>query len=80
MEIKGQIIPVRARIEMISGYSSHKDSDHLVEMVSDTAETVKKVFVTMGEPKASIYLVQRLREELGVDAIYPESGKIYELE
>lgn len=77
--IKGSRIPVRARIEMISGYSSHKDSDNLVDFVSNTTKKVKKVFVVMGEPKSSIYLVQRLREELGVDAIYPERGKSYEL-
>ena len=80
LEINGQIVPVNARVEMISGYSSHKDSDHLVEMVSDTASTVKKVFVVMGEPKSSLYLAQRLRNELEVEAIYPERGKVYLLE
>jgi metallo-beta-lactamase family protein len=77
INIRGTIVSVRARIEMISGYSSHKDSDHLVEMVENTAKTVKKVFVVMGEPKSSIFLVQRLRDELDVDAIYPERGKPY---
>ncbi len=80
IEINGSLIPVRARIEMISGYSSHKDSDGIVSMVSDTAEKVKKVFVVMGEPKSSVFLVQRLRDELEVDAIYPERGIIYKLE
>jgi metallo-beta-lactamase family protein len=75
--INGSNIPVKARIEMISGYSSHKDSNGIVEMVSHTAEKVKKVFVVMGEPKASTYLAQRLRDELEVDAIYPERGKPY---
>lgn len=79
VEINGSMIPVKARIEMISGYSSHKDSDNLVEMVSDTASAVKKVFVVMGEPKASTYLVQRLREELDVNATYPERGVVYNL-
>ncbi|MFZ2621193.1 MAG: MBL fold metallo-hydrolase [Minisyncoccia bacterium] len=79
VEIKDSIIPIRARIEMISGYSSHKDSDGLVNMVSDTSKTVKKVFVVMGEPKSSTFLVQRLRDELEVDAIYPERGKVYDL-
>ncbi len=74
-----QTVRVNARIEMISGYSSHKDLDHLVEMVGDTTETVKKVFVVMGEPSASTFLVQRLREFLDVDAVYPERGKVYEL-
>ncbi len=79
VEINGKVIPVRARVEMISGYSSHKDSDGIVEMVSNTASTVKRVFVVMGEPSASTYLVQRLHEELDVNAIYPEQGKTYEL-
>lgn len=78
--IQGTRVPVRARIEMISGYSSHKDSDHLLDMVADTADTVKKVFVVMGEPKASLFLVQRLRDYLGVDALYPERGKVYTLD
>ncbi len=80
VEIKGQIIPVNARIEMISGYSSHKDSDGLVALVEGTKPTVKKVFVIMGEPKSTTYLVQRLREELEVDAVYPERTKVYTLE
>ena len=74
------MITVKARIEMISGYSSHKDSDGMVEMVSDTAKTLKKVFVVMGEPKSSMFLAQRLRDELDVDAIYPERGKPYKLD
>ncbi len=74
------VVSVRARIEMIAGYSSHKDSEHLVDMIADTAETVKKVFVVMGEPKASLFLVQRLRDYLDVDALYPERGKPYILE
>ncbi len=79
VEINGEIVPIRARVEMISGYSSHKDSDGLVGIVAGTAEKLKRVFVTMGEPKSSTYLAQRLHNELGVDAIYPERGKVYEL-
>lgn len=77
--INNEEIPVKARVEMISGYSSHKDMDNLVDMVSDTASTVKKVFVVMGEPATSTFLVQRLREYLEVDALYPEKGRVYEL-
>ncbi len=80
VEIQGVTIPIHARIEMISGYSSHKDSDGIVDLVSGTAKTVKKVFVVMGEPKSSGYLAQRLRNELGVEAVCPERGVKYELE
>lgn len=79
VEINGNMIPVKARIENITGYSSHKDSDGLVELVENTKDTVQKVFVVMGEPKSSTFLVQRLRDELEVDAIYPERGIIYKL-
>jgi metallo-beta-lactamase family protein len=79
LEIEGKSFPIKARIEMISGYSAHKDSDHLIDMAADTAETVKKIFVVMGEPKSSLFLVQRLKDYIGVDAMYPERGKVYEL-
>ncbi len=79
IEINGQMIPVRARIENITGYSSHKDSDGIVDMVSNTANTVQKVFVVMGEPKSALFLAQRLRDELGVVVTYPEPGINYKL-
>lgn len=79
IEINGEMFQVNARIEMIEGYSGHKDMDGLLAMTQDTADTVKKIFVVMGEPKASMFLVQRLRDYLGVDAVYPERGKVYKL-
>jgi len=78
--IAGETVPVNARIMMVSGYSSHKDSDHLVEFVAGSAETLKEVFVAMGEPKSSLFLAQRIRDELGVDAVFPELGSTHEIE
>lgn len=74
LHIQNEEIPVRAHIEMISGYSGHKDSDHLVEFVADTAKTVKKVFTVMGEPKAALFLAQKLKDNLGVDTESPMAG------
>ncbi len=80
VEIKGERIQVKAHIEQIDGFSGHKDSDHLVEFVSNCGERLKKVFVAMGEPKSEIFLAQRLTDELDVEAVVPERGKIYELD
>lgn len=77
--IMGEHIPVRARIVTISGYSAHKDSDGLLDFVSRTADTVKKIFVVMGEPKSSLFLVQRIRDYLGLDAVSPKAGEVVEL-
>ncbi len=73
-------VPVRARIDSIMGYSSHKDSDHMVEFIGTAQSTAKTVFVVMGEPKASTFLAQRINNEVGVKAVYPERGVKYELE
>ncbi len=78
--IDDQEVIVRAKVETIDGYSAHADSDALVDFVSHTASTLKQVFVTMGEPKSSIFLTQRLNDELNVNAIVPERGKRYELD
>ena len=75
VHIMGEEVPVRAHIALISGYSGHKDSDHLVEFVENTAKTLKKVFVVMGEPKASMFLAQKLRDNLGIKAFCPSAGE-----
>jgi metallo-beta-lactamase family protein len=80
LNIMGEEIPLRAHLAMISGYSGHKDSDHLVLFVADTARTVKKVFVVMGEPKSSLFLAQKLRDTLNVNAITPAEGESVVLE
>ena len=72
--IYGHDVHVRCEIRTIDGYSGHKDSDHLQEFVATAADTVKKVFVTMGEPKSALFLVQRLRDYQGLDAVHPEQG------
>ena len=75
---KNEIL-VKAKIESILGYSSHKDSDHLIQFVNTAGYTVKKIFIVMGEPKASLFLVQKIRDNLDLNAIYPERLKRYEL-
>ncbi|MDD5050373.1 MAG: MBL fold metallo-hydrolase [Candidatus Pacebacteria bacterium] len=79
VNIMGENVEVRARVENIQGYSGHKDSDHLIAFVEDTHETVEKVFCVMGEPKSSLFLVQRLRDYVGVNAMMPKLGDSFDL-
>jgi len=79
-EGKMERLRVRARVENVHGYSAHKDSTHLIEFVEKASSPeLKKVFVVLGEPRSSLFLAQRLRDYVGVDAIYPETGKTYDL-
>ena len=75
----GEDVPVRCHIEMISGYSAHADQETLFEFARAHSDTLKKVFLTHGEPKASLTLVQRLRDYLGVNASAPKYGDLIEL-
>ncbi|KKS77345.1 MAG: RNA-metabolising metallo-beta-lactamase [Parcubacteria group bacterium GW2011_GWC1_43_11b] len=80
VKIHGEEIPVRAKVVSIQGYSAHKDSDHLLKFVESSADHLKKVFVCMGEPRASLFLTQRIRDYLGVDAMVPSAGQKVEIE
>jgi len=78
--INDKNIKIKAKVLTISGFSAHAGSDELVEFVSHSAKILKKVFITMGEIKSSIFLAQRLKDELGVSSVIPERGKKYELD
>lgn len=80
VRIMGEDVVIRANVAKISGYSGHKDSDHLVEFVENTASTLKKVFVVMGEPKSAMFLAQKLRDNLDIKAFTPSAGEIVNLE
>jgi metallo-beta-lactamase family protein len=80
VRISGEDVIVRSHIVTITGYSGHKDSDGLINFVEDTQETLKKVFVVMGEPKSEMFLVQKLRDNLGIEAYAPEVGSSVILE
>lgn len=74
VRISGEDVVVRAHIVTITGYSGHKDSDGLLNFVEDMQNTIKKVFVVMGEPKSAMFLVQKFRDNLGIEVSAPEIG------
>jgi metallo-beta-lactamase family protein len=73
-------IRVRAKIARIQGYSGHADRDQLVEFVGEGCDKVRQVFVTMGEERSSLFLVQRLRDYLGVNAVAPGKDECVEID
>ncbi len=75
IRIMGEDVLVKAKIMFIDGYSGHKDSTRLVEFVEKTANTLKAVYVVMGEPRSAMFLAQRLNNELEVNASAPDSGE-----
>ncbi len=74
VRISGEEVDVRAHVEVILGYSGHKDADGLFHFVEDMQKVVKKVFVVMGEPKSEMFLVQRIKDNLKIDVSAPVEG------
>jgi metallo-beta-lactamase family protein len=79
VKIYRDTIKVKAKIEVLYGYSAHKDSDRLLDFVG-TGEKLKRVFVVMGEPRSSMYLAQRINDEFNIKAVAPEAGDVVTLE
>lgn len=75
VRIMGEDVTIRANVAKISGYSGHKDSDNLVDFVGQTAHSLKKVFIVMGEPKSAMFLSQKLRDNLDIKTYSPMSGE-----
>jgi metallo-beta-lactamase family protein len=80
VKIDGEDVRVRAKVARIRGYSGHADCNQLVDFVAENAENVQQVFVTMGEERSSLFLVQRLHDYLGVAAVAPELGDVYSID
>jgi metallo-beta-lactamase family protein len=80
VKIDGETVNVRAKIARIRGYSGHADRDQLVDLVAQGGDNARRIFVAMGEEKSSLFLVQRLRDYLAVNAVAPELGQIIEID
>jgi metallo-beta-lactamase family protein len=78
--IDGEKVKVRAKIAQIQGFSGHADRDQLLELVSHGGVKAKQVFVTMGEERSSLFLTQRLRDYLGINALAPEENQEVEID
>jgi len=80
--IDGTSVRVKAHIATIRGFSGHADRNQLVDLVYKGTQNKKpkQIFVTMGEEKASLFLTQRLRDYLGVNATAPEPNAEVEID
>lgn len=80
VRIMGDDVRIRAHVETISGFSAHKDSEHLLEWVSKAEGKTKQVFVVMGEPKASLFLAQRIHDYMGIPSVVPKAGERFTID
>ena len=80
INIMGEPVEVRAKTVQLSGYSAHKDSEHLLALAQDTVATLSKMYCVHGESKSAMFLAQKIRDNLGVPAEAPTEGEKVSLE
>ena len=76
LRIYGDDVPLRAKVEIINGYSAHADRTELqrwLDEVKMTSPPLERVFLVHGEPEAQDSLADHL-EELGYRTSCPTPG------
>ena len=65
-EIKmlGQIVPVRARIKLLDGFSAHADQSEIVRWLRTFQKAPRKTYIVHGEPPAASALAEVIRGQL----------------
>lgn len=81
VRLNGQEVTVRAKVELLEGWSAHADRDELLQF-AETALSEKRpkiIFTALGEPSAARFLAQRIHDFLGARAVVPEAGQTWEV-
>jgi metallo-beta-lactamase family protein len=76
----GKMLPVRARVESIPGFSAHADRGELTRWLSGVRRPPRRVFVTHGEPEAAAAFALHLGGHFGWPAVVPRYGEAVTLE
>ena len=79
VKIFGDEFHVRAKIEVVHGFSAHADKSELLTWFAQVKENLKQVFVVHGEESSSLAFAESLRALGGFTVTVPEPTQTIEL-
>ena len=80
VRIFGEEFQVRAKVEILPGFSGHADRDGLINFVRAMNKKPQHTFVVHGEDDSSESLANALRNELGLEhVVIPDSMQSFEV-
>ena len=79
VNIFGEPIKVEAEITKMNATSSHADVDGLMEWISSFSPKPLRVFVTHGEASVAVSYAEKLKAELGLNAVAPKYRSTWDL-
>ena len=71
VKIHGEIVPVRATVESISGFSAHADYKEELAWLMGFNRPPLKTFVVHGEPEAASAMADHIQKIFGWDVVIP---------
>jgi len=80
VKIHGQQIPIRAKIENISGFSAHADYNEILAWLMGFNRPPLKTFIVHGEPEAAEALAEKIKNRFGWDVIIPKFKESFEID
>ncbi len=80
VKIHGRQIPIKAKVEKISGFSGHADYNEILAWLLGFDRPPQKTFIVHGEPEASKSLAGKIRDKLGWEVVIPGFGDSFDLE
>ncbi len=78
VKIHGEMVPVRAEVQQLEGFSGHADRAGLLAWLHQLPKAPRQTFVVHGEPDAADSLRAAVRNELGWPARVPALGECLE--
>jgi len=72
IKMHGQLVPVRAEVQSILGFSAHGDEADLIDWLSTSARPPERVFLVHGEDQSLAAMEEAVRERLGWPTAIPE--------
>jgi metallo-beta-lactamase family protein len=72
IKMHGQLVPRRAEVVNIRGFSAHGDQKDLIDWLSTAARPPKRTFLVHGEPKSLAEMEEAVRDRLGWPTEIPD--------
>lgn len=80
VRIFGQTHKLRARVEVLNGFSAHADREELATLCQDIGTRCRRAFLVHGEPDQMAGLRDRLKQAGFTDVTTPSPGEQHELD
>lgn len=80
VKIHGEDVPIKARVENISGFSAHADYNEILAWLMGFNRPPQKTFIVHGEPDASSSLAEKINTRLGWDVVIPQFQESFPLD